>query len=709
MAAIEERDGGALLRRQDVAAEPDPARADAGLRRHVPGAAVTRPDVLLVSLGGTAGLREADEELAASLRASGRVGRRGRRRAAARVADVRAHRARLGALRARPPRRAAIDEHRPRAVVYSSTTAALLAPRPGAIRFDAPAAGNRPGRHGIWQRPVERRRMRDAPLLVPWSEGGAGGGARAARGRGRRARPGRALRALRRSATSPRSPTAPIPAKKGLDRVLAAWAARPARGRGARRSAGAARAAARAGPRDGVRFAGMLPRDDTGRCCAGRGSSSAPRGGRTTGSRSSRRSPTAACSSRALAGPVRGAAARARARLAARRRDRARAIRTALDDPRAGYAERASELLAPWRREAVDAVVREQLLPRLARGHDPALRPVRPHHRRRARDRRRDRAPARRAGRARLARRPRRPRGRRRRLPRLDHVPGRRHRPRRARRRRERHRRGASAGSTPCSPTPGSRALGFVRGDGPGDVRAIIEVNLLGVWRTIRACLPHVIERRGYVLPVASMAAILPPVGLAAYGAAKSGVENLGARAARGDAALRRRRGRRLLLAGSTPRWSAAPTAPSSAPACARCSPARWPSTTRERGSRGGRARDRAPQRIVAVPALADRPDVAQADPPAADRARAAQGHRPLRRRWPSARPASAGTSRSAPAARPSGPRAACLALRPLPERRELRPRARVRRPAPASATRAARSRSRTASARSCAPSARRS
>ena len=43
----------------------------------------------------------------------------------------------------------------------------------------------------------------------------------------------------------------------------------------------------------------------------------------------------------------------------------AEGIRTALDDPRDGYAQRASELLAPWRREAVDAVVREQLLPRL--------------------------------------------------------------------------------------------------------------------------------------------------------------------------------------------------------------------------------------------------------------------------------------------------------------------------------------------------------
>src|SRR5690606_1360912 len=55
--------------------------------------------------------------------------------------------------------------------IYSTTTAALLWPRPGAIRYDAPAAGNRPGRHGVWQRPVERRRLREAPLLVPVSAG----------------------------------------------------------------------------------------------------------------------------------------------------------------------------------------------------------------------------------------------------------------------------------------------------------------------------------------------------------------------------------------------------------------------------------------------------------------------------------------------------------------------------------------------------------
>jgi short-subunit dehydrogenase len=50
-------------------------------------------------------------------------------------------------------------------------------------------------------------------------------------------------------------------------------------------------------------------------------------------------------------------------------------------------------------------------------------------------------------------------------------------------------------------------------------------VNLLGVWRTVRTCLPHVIERRGYILPVASMAAALHAPVLSAYAAAKAGVE----------------------------------------------------------------------------------------------------------------------------------------------------------------------------------------
>jgi NAD(P)-dependent dehydrogenase (short-subunit alcohol dehydrogenase family) len=59
----------------------------------------------------------------------------------------------------------------------------------------------------------------------------------------------------------------------------------------------------------------------------------------------------------------------------------------------------------------------------------------------------------------------------------------------------------------------------------PDDFEQVIEVNLLGVWRTIRTTLPHVIARKGYVLPIASLAAAahLPMMG--AYAATKAGVE----------------------------------------------------------------------------------------------------------------------------------------------------------------------------------------
>ena len=38
----------------------------------------------------------------------------------------------------------------------------------------------------------------------------------------------------------------------------------------------------------------------------------------------------------------------------------------------------------------------------------------------------------------------------------------------------------------------------------------VLEVNLMGSIRTVRAFLPHVIARRGYVLQVASAAAFAP-------------------------------------------------------------------------------------------------------------------------------------------------------------------------------------------------------
>jgi NAD(P)-dependent dehydrogenase (short-subunit alcohol dehydrogenase family) len=53
----------------------------------------------------------------------------------------------------------------------------------------------------------------------------------------------------------------------------------------------------------------------------------------------------------------------------------------------------------------------------------------------------------------------------------------------------------------------------------------IIEVNLLGVVRTIRAALPHVTERSGYILPIASLAAAMHGPMMSAYSASKAGVE----------------------------------------------------------------------------------------------------------------------------------------------------------------------------------------
>lgn len=59
----------------------------------------------------------------------------------------------------------------------------------------------------------------------------------------------------------------------------------------------------------------------------------------------------------------------------------------------------------------------------------------------------------------------------------------------------------------------------------PDAFERVIEINLLGVYRTVHACLPQIVERRGYVLVVASMAALVHSPGMAAYSASKAGVE----------------------------------------------------------------------------------------------------------------------------------------------------------------------------------------
>lgn len=328
-------------------------------------------DVLLVSLAGTAGLREADAELAASMR-----------RAGAMVEVVTARRPRelrtLAALElawARAARRAAEDgvaRFAPRAVVYSSTTASLLAPVPGAIRFDAPAAGNRPARHGIWQRPVERRRFAAAPLLVPWSAGALAEAPRP--------------HAEAVVVPVPVAPSGPLegvrdlvavtyganPHKKGLDRVLTAWRAVRAPDEelvvAGLDEAGARRAGVLAGPAAdrGVRWAGMLPRAEMRSLLRrARVLITAPR--REDHGIVQLEALADGCALVTTPSPGPYAALPLARELDPRlvAGDLAGAIRTALDDPRAGYAERAAELLAPLRPAAVDEVVADQLLPRL--------------------------------------------------------------------------------------------------------------------------------------------------------------------------------------------------------------------------------------------------------------------------------------------------------------------------------------------------------
>ncbi len=215
-------------------------------------------DVLLVQLGSTEGLRVADEELVASLR---RAGAHVVVAPAARPSEIRT--LMLTDLRwARAARHAAAEAlarlrgTSPKSVIYSTTTASLLWPLPGAIRFDSVSAANRPGRHGLWQRPLERRRLREAPLLLPSNAGALAEAAAAVGGTINSERAlvvpspivacspaaalpprGKAVAAgelapdeapARRAPAAMERDIAAItyaanPRKKGLDRVLAAW------------------------------------------------------------------------------------------------------------------------------------------------------------------------------------------------------------------------------------------------------------------------------------------------------------------------------------------------------------------------------------------------------------------------------------------------------------------------------------------------------
>jgi len=322
-----------------------------------------RVDLLVVALPTTAGWRGAVPALASAIEAAGASV------AVAEAAPARAVRTfpltdLVQARGARTAALAGIAAHHPRALIYASTTAALLGPRPGAIWFDSPAAENRPGRHGAWQRPVERRRMARAPLLLPMSEGGL-----------------RALEPLPRTPATvlpvPVEPSAPAGAlpspriaalayaadarKKGLARILAAWAA-------ARRPDETLLVAGQpAGPLgEGAEGAGLLAPDDYRALLRrARVFVAAPR----HEDYGIAQLEALADGCRLVSAPASGpypALALARAldpRLVSD--DLAVAIRTALDAPPDDYAARAARLLAPYRRAAFEATVRDELLPAL--------------------------------------------------------------------------------------------------------------------------------------------------------------------------------------------------------------------------------------------------------------------------------------------------------------------------------------------------------
>jgi NAD(P)-dependent dehydrogenase (short-subunit alcohol dehydrogenase family) len=105
----------------------------------------------------------------------------------------------------------------------------------------------------------------------------------------------------------------------------------------------------------------------------------------------------------------------------------------------------------------------------------------------------------------------------------------------------------------------------FVDSD-PDSWRRVIEVNLIGSAVTGRAFLPVLMESRGYLLQIASLAAITPAPMMTAYCASKSGVEAY-AHSLRGSGWA--------TCPGRTPTWCAAPTRRTSCGSCGSGCPGR--------------------------------------------------------------------------------------------------------------------------------------
>jgi NAD(P)-dependent dehydrogenase (short-subunit alcohol dehydrogenase family) len=74
----------------------------------------------------------------------------------------------------------------------------------------------------------------------------------------------------------------------------------------------------------------------------------------------------------------------------------------------------------------------------------------------------------------------------------------------------------------------GIASYGSVLRVDPETFKRVLDVNLLGVFHTVRATLPALIERQGYVLIVSSLAAFAAAPGMASYDMSKAGNEHFG-------------------------------------------------------------------------------------------------------------------------------------------------------------------------------------
>lgn len=73
----------------------------------------------------------------------------------------------------------------------------------------------------------------------------------------------------------------------------------------------------------------------------------------------------------------------------------------------------------------------------------------------------------------------------------------------------------------------GISSYGSVLQVDPEAAKRVLDVNLLGVFHTVRSTLPALIDRRGYVLIVSSLAAFAAAPGMAPYDMTKAGNEHL--------------------------------------------------------------------------------------------------------------------------------------------------------------------------------------